>query len=408
MLTTLPQVRGQQYLAVLSPDDDKFDSKKALSYDIVKLLSFKDGFNGFTCGEQLVNFQDYAIRIMWCGSWLLFARTKTGKLKLKKAYFCKAPSCPMCNWRRTLKVRGKLLTLVEPLREKYPTHRWLFLTLTIRNCDIHNLRETLKHLGQSFNRLSKRVEFPFDGYVKSVEVTRAWDCYHMSNYLGRHGTKWISSWEYKNKCELVLEPTDEVHPHLHVMGLVPASYFSKGYVSQQRWTELWQESLRVEYVPVVDIRTVKPPKKARLLPTPEEFANSPDTDTSGIVKAVCETLKYTVKEKDLVGSYCTDDSVNATWLKTMIQQLYKMRRVEYRGILKDLGEQLEQAYNDDNLVNTLEEPQEEEETEETLEFRWIRAIKKYVKIEPVLDTTSDSEENERESDTVQQSCPTSI
>lgn len=377
----------EQYLSKISAADVKFDVHKLTSEQVAKLYgtSTRDGVTGFFSGTKLVDFGKFQLRINACGSWLRFIQVE-GKMKLKEANFCTSPNCPMCQWRRSLKWRAKFLTLLPEIQKNYPSHKWVFLTLTIRNCDLYDLRPTLTHLNDAFNRLSKLSIFPMDGLVKSVEVTRIWDCYHNGTYLGRHGTKWIMQWEYQNKAVLDLKSTNEVHPHLHITGLVHPSYFTgRGYIKQEEWRELWKQCLRVEYLPVVNIKAVKPKTKAaKLLPEPEQFAENPQTaDESGLVQAICETLKYTVKEQDLVGTYCQDDDINSSWLKAITQQLYKTRKVEYRGVLKQIGKQLEAAVNDGNLVNINEDTELTEQPLEDLEFRWNRAIKKYVLFEKV-------------------------
>ncbi len=375
------------YLSQISTGDAKFDTHKATSQEIARLYGLEtvDGFTGFVSGSKLVTFGKFSLKINSCGSWLKFVKVDE-KLKLVDARFCKSPNCSMCQWRRSLKWRARFLTLLPEIQENYPSHKWVFLTLTIRNCDLDVLRPTLTHLNDSFNRLSKLKQFPFAGLVKSVEVTRAWDCYHQNTYLGRYGTTWIIRWEYQNRLTLRLEPTIEVHPHLHICGLVPQSYFKgKGYIKHEEWTQLWKQSLRVDYDPIVNIKTVKPKSKtSRLLPEPEEFVDNPKVaDESGMVAAICETLKYAVKEQDLIGSYCKDDDTNASWLKAVTQQLYKTRKVEYRGILKDIGKELEKAVTSENLININDD--EDKETsgvaDQELEFKWQSAIRRYVLVE---------------------------
>lgn len=371
---------NESYLSTLSPSDARFDKLKGTSQEMSRLygLETSDGFTGFFAGSQLVSFEKYSVKIEKCGSWLRFVQDSDGKLKLVDARFCKVPNCSMCQQRRAMKWRAKFLTLVPQIREKYPTHKFLFLTLTIRNCDIEVLRDTLTRLNGSFKRLSELKRFPMDGLVKSVEVTRAWDCYHKGTFLGRHGTRWIVKWEYKNKSKLDLQPTSEVHPHLHVCGLVPASYFSTGYISQQEWTELWQQSLRVDYKPIVHITAVKFKNKEKGILS--ELENTPTAEENRMLRAMCETLKYTVKESDLIGSCCQDDEANATWLKLMTQQLYKARKVEYKGTLKEIGKELEAAYNDDNLIDIKDEKDESDKDPNLKElvFVWMKRIEKYV------------------------------
>ena len=41
----------------------------------------------------------------------------------------------------------------------YPDARWMFLTLTVRNCAIGELGETLNRMNAAFQRLKDRKEF---------------------------------------------------------------------------------------------------------------------------------------------------------------------------------------------------------------------------------------------------------
>ena len=48
---------------------------------------------------------------------------------------------------------------LEEIKTQYPTHRWVFLTLTVRNCDLMDLRDTLKDTDASWKRMSETVAF---------------------------------------------------------------------------------------------------------------------------------------------------------------------------------------------------------------------------------------------------------
>lgn len=373
-------------LEQLSERDRTFGIHKATASEVARLygLDSLSGFEGFVSGKRMVLFEGFHQKILRCGGWLKFVATSEG-IKLVDARFCKVPFCPMCQWRRALKWRAKFLELIPKVQEDYPNHRWLFLTLTIRNCYLSDLRTTITHLNASFNRLRSRSRFPLVGCVKSVEVTRAWDCYHKGNYLGCHGVKWISDWEIRNRMPLDMEPTNSVHPHLHICGLVAGSYFGAYYVKHEEWAEMWKECLRVDYAPIVNIKAVKPKKNTQLLPSPEEFASNPDSDINGMISSVCETLKYTVKEQDLIGSYCKDDDTNAEWLKLMTQQLYRTKRVEWRGILKEIGRQVDEACKDDDLINIKDEENTDDKTTgDELVFTWSNVLEKYIlkEVEP--------------------------
>jgi plasmid rolling circle replication initiator protein Rep len=373
----------ESYLSTLSYGDASFDKHKANSQKVSQLygLDTKDGFVGFMSGSRFVLFPDYANRMEVCGSWLLFVRERYDvKLKLADARFCKIPNCPMCQFRRALKWRAKFLELLPGVSEKFPTHKWVFLTLTIRNCDLDDLKGTLRHLNEAFNRLSKNVRFPMVGLVKTVEVTRAWDCYDQftGEFLGRHGSKWVFQYQQRNNTAVRLESTNEVHPHLHVVGLVKSSYFTHSYLNHSDWVEMWQKALRIDYTPIVNIQAVKNKK----LPKPGEFANNNRLD-NGMISAICETLKYAVKEQDLIGSNCQDENANSQWLKRITQQLYKTRKVEYRGVLKEIGKELEEAYNSDDLITIDEDKEKTKNVDlEELTFTWYQSLKRYVLRQP--------------------------
>jgi plasmid rolling circle replication initiator protein Rep len=64
--------------------------------------------------------------------------------------------------------KSKAHKILPKIVEDYPTHRWLFLTLTVRNCAITELRFTLDLMHKSFERMSKLKSFPAVGWLKSV------------------------------------------------------------------------------------------------------------------------------------------------------------------------------------------------------------------------------------------------
>ncbi|MBZ4317371.1 protein rep, partial [Mycobacterium tuberculosis] len=85
-----------------------------------------------------------------------------------------------------------------------------FLTLTVRNCAIGELGETLNRMNMAFQRLKDRKEFrPVQGWIRTTEVTRGSD--------------------------------GSAHPHFHTLMMVPPSMFTRDYVKHDRWVELWRE-----------------------------------------------------------------------------------------------------------------------------------------------------------------------
>jgi plasmid rolling circle replication initiator protein Rep len=304
------------FLTDISAKDKPWDTHRAIADTVQNLYR----------SSKLVKYAD---RISTCGKILEFALRNADdgnvSLKLQSTRFCRVRHCPVCQWRRSMKWQAKMFTALPQITQAYPKHRWLFLTLTVRNCDLSDLRETVKGMNKGFERLTKLKVFPGIGWIRSVEVTRN-------------------------------PQTGQAHPHFHCLLLVPSGYFKgRGYIKQEDWRLLWQQCMRLDYLPVVNVKavTVKPDKDT-----------GQDTD---IGKAICETLKYSVKESDLVA--------DSDWLAELTMQLHKTRAISIGGVLK---EYLREEKEDDDLIN-IEEDSEIETNEEDIKlyFGWREVVKRY-------------------------------
>lgn len=245
-------------------------------------------------------FERYGERMNDCSGFLGFGLGENG-LKLKQASFCRVRYCPVCQWRRSLLWKANMYSAYQDIKSQYPTHRWLFLTLTVKNCEVTDLRSTLDDMNKAWHRLVKRKQFikVVDGWIRTTEVTK-----------GKGNT---------------------AHPHFHVMLLVKPSYFSHGYIKQGDWARLWGDVLRVDYLPIVDVRTVKAKKKSEY------------TEEEAVKYAIMETLKYSVKPTDMMQDY--------DWFYEVTKQTHKLRFVASGGALKD-ALRSEKEITDDDMVHT--------------------------------------------------------
>ena len=109
-----------------------------------------------------------------CSQVLKFAPTPD-KLVLKHAFFCRVRYCPVCQWRRSLLWRAVMFQQLPAIKEKYPAYRWVFLTLTVKNPHVTDLRETLKAMNSAWQRMAetKRFKGVVKGFIRTTEVTRA-------------------------------------------------------------------------------------------------------------------------------------------------------------------------------------------------------------------------------------------
>jgi plasmid rolling circle replication initiator protein Rep len=294
-------------LSSISPKDKPWEAHRAEA-------SIVQGYYAGTCNR-------YSERISQCSQQLGFALEAQDagefKLRLRLARFCRVRFCPTCQWRKSMMWRARFISALPRVQQAYPKHKYVFLTLTVRNVPLTSLRDTVKQMNTAWNRMAMRKAFPAVGYVKSLEVTRS--------------------------------AADEAHPHFHCLLMVPSSYFSHGYIKQSEWTELWKRSLKADYTPVVNVKAVK------------GKAGKDD-----LIAGVLETLKYSVKSSDLIK--------DAAWLNELTNQLHKSRAVSVGGILRQF---ISEEEPEDLIHAEDEEKPSDSDEDNLLYFGWREMEKIY-------------------------------
>lgn len=182
---------------------------------------------------------------------------------LRSANPCNRRLCPFCEWRRSRAWRRRFFNGLPRFHEDFPTHRALFLTVTVRNCALGDLRETINEMHRGWDRMQRREFFPTKFWFRRTEVTKK---------------------DHQNSPPMGAT----FHPHIHAVLFVPSGYFSHGYVRSTEWTKQWMDSMRLDYQPVVDIRRAK----TRLT------SGGASTDESRA--AAIEATKYATKATDLI------------------------------------------------------------------------------------------------------------
>jgi plasmid rolling circle replication initiator protein Rep len=318
------QEREDEYLSDVSPRHKPWDQHRGEADDVSEV---------YASSHERQHWR-YAERMEYCSQVLEFARDPpkhdtSQKITLKKAHFCHVRFCPVCQWRRALKYQAIVYQSLPRLMVDYPEARFLFLTLTIRNCRIDCLRYTLKVMAKAWQRLTQLQGWPAVGWVRAVEITRSKD--------------------------------GSAHPHYHCLLMVTPAYFQGDYLKQQQWAGLWQHCLRVDYWPVVDVRVVKQSTKRSAFRLNGE-------SMSHMWLIVAEILKYSVKASDMV----KDDR----WFLTLTDQVRGTRAVAMGGVLK----QYFRARR--GKKDLTQEPGEEkvEEAAESLYFGWKQPVKRYRKL----------------------------
>jgi plasmid rolling circle replication initiator protein Rep len=266
-------------------------------------------------------FDKYSERIDGCAQFLGFglapdAQAGMYRLKLRTARFCHVRTCMVCAWRRSLMYKARAYKVLPRVIGDYPTARYLFVTLTLKNCPITELKQSILHLNQSFSRLVRIKDFPGIGYIKTVEVTR-----------GRQG---------------------DAHPHLHILMMVKASYFSTGYISKKEWCSHWKRAAKVDYTPVMDVQAVKP-------------SDSP-------VGLLAEVVKYQTKPNDLIFS-------DREWFLEYTRQIKGTKAFALGGVYKEYFKELDSEETTNEMIGNTESQDDVDEGE--LYFNWKPSERKY-------------------------------
>lgn len=307
--TDCPAEKEPDGLAAFSPRHRVWDVKKAAADTVAGVYAqsanpsiSKHAKNVFDCSQTL--------------SLLSVCNEVTGEIGYKvSSWKCRERHCPVCQSARARKLHIQFCDALPAIMAEVPDGVFLFLTMTVRNCPVTELRATLAEMGKAWQRLIQRKEFRVvKGWIRGTEVTRS--------------------------------DAGEAHPHFHALLFVPGYYFAgKSYIKHERWIELWQEAAKLDYAPTVDIRRVKVAK-------------------GGINEAV-KAATYSVKAAEL--------EIDPAWFHELHKQVSGLRFVATGGVIKAaLGAKVESEAED-----IAEGTDPEGEAARRIVFTWRRPEKRY-------------------------------
>lgn len=288
-----------------------------------------------------------AMQIYHCGDCTAWQKNIDGKMVLVDARFCRNRLCPMCQWRRSRKLCAQIRQIVDHLggQAKY---RYVFMTLTIKNCSGEELSEKIDLLFAGWKRLLWCPEFNYrqpecavKGFYRALEITY---------------NKNIKSDNF-----------DTYHPHLHILFAVTPSYFkSPNYCSHKRLQEIWKKAAGLDYDPQVSIEAVK------------------ERDPEQMGRAVAEVGKYAVKSNDFIIPDHWDLSTEVA--ETLYEAMFGRRLVTFGGVMRDAHKalHLENIENAD-LIHTEENSEKIEKDSPTYVLRWLFGFHQYAISEIVME-----------------------
>lgn len=279
--------------------------------------------------EQLGNDRK-AGRVQCCAPRLVFGRTDEGRLKLAAANFCRVRLCPVCQWRRSLKLFGQTTEVVKAVQQQRKV-AWLMLTLTVKNVDGIDLPNEITIIHKAWDRICKTKAFQRAvlGWQRCLEIT-----HNVTTGSGAY---------------------DTYHPHIHALLCVKPSYFtSRDYISRDAWSSMWAAAARLDYVPQVWVSRVK----------------------DGSAGAVAEVTKYAAKPGDYLTAWDLDMMVSS--VEVMDNALHRRRLVAFGGILKEAHKAL--GLDDvevGDLVHTDNDPTPEAAAAALAAYTWVPGYRQY-------------------------------
>jgi plasmid rolling circle replication initiator protein Rep len=307
--------------------------------------------------EKFNRFLNREERCRMCATVLKYKRDKKGKRTLHEAYFCQLRLCPVCNWRRSLKIFSQVSKIIQSIEED-KEYAYLFLTLTQKNVSAEELDKMLDDMMKAWHRFLgyKKVKDVVKGAYRGLEIT-----YDKEPKITKK--MYQEKKDYYKKLGLKVgdkNPNfDMYHPHFHVLIAVNKSYFSgSSYLKHEEWQKLWAKAMRLDYTPQVNVKRVK----------------------GNTAEAVAEVAKYSAKDSDYVIEKDLDLSMNV--VETLDYALQGRRLVSFSGIMKEWHKKLNlDDAEDGDLVHIETEKDEELEGELTLEtYAWNVGYMNYVRV----------------------------
>lgn len=219
-----------------------------------------------------------------------------GRTTFENARWCCVRHCSFCQFARARRLKAKFFKTFT--LENVGEFDWIFLTLTLKNCQDNEIRSTIDLMNKAWSKLTRRVDFPAQGFIRSFEITMQRD------RLPSDGKRKTSSGSASRSEDGHLM----AHPHLHIVLCMKSDYYENNFKDKDWWIDQWQSCLRVDYRPSISIKKIV------------DYEND-------LVSALLETLKYTTKPAD----FDVTNPVAGEWLDVLTRELHKVRAISVGG-----------------------------------------------------------------------------
>lgn len=306
---------------------------------------------------QAAHDLDKARRVSDCATYTEFQRHDPDSqhsgpwLTLHTANFCRNRLCPMCGWRRSLKMGSQAREVVaEANRQKVSrdgvAYKWLLITFTVKNVTGPELGRTIDQLHKAAHNMAKtkRWKAAVKGWLRATEVT--------------HNTD-VKSASF-----------DTFHPHLHFLLCVNSRYFkSADYIPQKEWKSMWERAAGLNYDSQVNVKAVK------------DLENDPTKESkTSLGGALAEVTKYVCKPQGVVTWENPEMAVRTVLV--LDRMLDGRRLTSWGGVLKEAAAKLKlDSIETGDLVHVESESEDKDANAiaEYVAFNWSVGVSDYLK-----------------------------
>lgn len=306
---------------------------------------------------QAAHDLDKARRVSECANYTEFQRhdpdgQHSGPwLTLHTANFCRNRLCPMCGWRRSLKMGSQAREVVaEANRQKVSrdgvAFKWLLVTFTVKNVTGPELGRTIDQLHKAAHNMAKtkRWKAAVKGWLRATEIT--------------HNTD-VKSASF-----------DTFHPHLHFLLCVNSRYFkSADYIPQKEWKAMWERAAGLDYDSQVNVKAVKDLEN--------DTTKESKTSLGG---ALAEVTKYVCKPQGVVTWENPEMAVRTVLV--LDRMLDGRRLTSWGGVLKEAAAKLKlDSIENGDLVHVESESEDKDANAiaDYVAFNWSVGVSDYLK-----------------------------
>lgn len=291
----------------VKPFDKKLQNIRIDFASAIKDIAPKASFSLASCGDSFAR--------------ATYENLETNaKIQRLHARFCKSRFCMICNKNRQLRMLARWLPVMDKLSSSaYNDLDFIFMTLTIPNPLMPNLRYWLDRMSKAFSHLYNELLKPrgFKGFIRSVE------------YLGD------------------FTPVGYAHPHYHIIFAVDKDIYYKqvyssalsapngfdsikqpNYIDKDKLRDIWLKSLNIGKYKGFPVKSIQGVEIGKIR------SKNIGLECGSAVAGLLETLKYCAKGSSLKN--LSNEAKKELYKQTKSTKLIHAGGI-FRHLLRDLN-----------------------------------------------------------------------